>query len=217
MEKTRVLLAAPQRLVREAIGRAISQEDGLLLVGATDDGLETFRLAREARPDVVVFDLGLDKVDWPHFVRELSLSCRGVRLLALSPDGNPDRISDLCEAGIHGCVSFSSGFSELVKGLRKVGEGDLYFDQEVSSALPEILGKVNEGAILLRALTAREREVVHLLSQGYSNQQIAEEMVLSEKTVKNHISHILRKLELKDRTQVAILAWKTGLALRGSS
>ena len=58
--------------------------------------------------------------------------------------------------------------------------------------------------------------MVHLLSQGYSNQQIAEEMVLSEKTVKNHISHILRKLELKDRTQVAILAWKTGLALKGS-
>ncbi|MGB4209350.1 MAG: response regulator transcription factor [Thermovirgaceae bacterium] len=217
MEKTRVLLTAPQRLVREAIGRAIDHEEGLLLVGATDDGLEAFRLAREARPDVVVFDLGSDKMDWPHFVRELSLSCRGVRFLALSSDGSPERISALCEAGIHGCVSFSSGFSELVKGLRKVGEGDLYFDQEISSALPEILGKVNEGAILLRALTAREREVVHLLSQGYSNQQIAEEMVLSEKTVKNHISHILRKLELKDRTQVAILAWKTGLALKRSS
>lgn len=216
MEKTRVLLTAPQKLVREAIGKAIDNEEGLLLVGSTDDGLEAFRLAREARPDVVVFDLGSGKMDWPHFVRELSLSCRGVRFLALSSDGSPDRISALCEAGIHGFVSFSSGFSELVKGLRKVGEGDLFFDQEISSALPEILGKVNEGAILLRALTAREREVVHLLSQGYSNQQIAEEMVLSEKTVKNHISHILRKLELKDRTQVAILAWKTGLALKGS-
>ncbi len=217
MEKTRVLLAAPQRLVREAIGRAIDQEEGLLLVGATDDGLEAFRLAREARPHVVVFDLGSGKMDWPHFVRELSLSCRGVRFLALSSGGNPDRISSLCEAGIHGCVSFSSGFNELVKGLRKVGEGDLYFDQEISSVLPEILGKVNEGAILLRGLTPREREVTYLLAQGFSNQQIAQEMVLSEKTVKNHISHILRKLELKDRTQVAILAWKTGLASKGLS
>jgi len=217
LEKTRVLLAAPQRLVREAIGRAIDQEEGLSLVGATDDSLEAFRLAREARPDVVVFDLDSNRIDWPHFVRELSLSCRGVRFLALSSDGSPERISALCEAGIHGCICLSSGFSELVKGLQRVGEGELYFDQEISSELPEVLSKVNEGAILLRGLTAREREVVYLLSQGFSNRQIAREMVLSEKTVKNHISHILRKLELKDRTQVAILAWKTGLALNGPS
>jgi DNA-binding NarL/FixJ family response regulator len=215
LEKARVLLAAPHRLVREALGRAIDQEENITLVGSTDDSLEAYRLAREHRPDVILFDLDSSRMDWANFVRELSVSCRGVRFLALSPDGDIQRISSLCEAGIHGCVCFSSPFSELVRGLRKVLDGDLFFDQGVSDGLPEVLSRINEGALLLRGLTAREREVVYLVSQGFSNQQIAREMVLSEKTVKNHISHILRKLDLKDRTQVAILAWKTGLAVNG--
>ena len=215
MEKTRVLLAAPHRLIREAIGRAMEQEDQIFLVGSTDDSLEAYRMAREHRPDVVLFDLDSGRADWANFVRELSVCSRGVRFLALSSDGDPQRISSLCEAGIHGCVCFSSPFSELLRGLRRVRDGDLYFDQGISDGLPEVLSRINEGALLLRGLTAREREVVYLLSQGFSNQQIAREMVLSEKTVKNHISHILRKLDLKDRTQVAIMAWKTGLAVNG--
>ncbi|MDO9508596.1 MAG: response regulator transcription factor [Thermovirgaceae bacterium] len=212
MDKTRVLLTIQHRLVREALGKAIGQEDDMYVVAAADDGLEAFRLAREQRPDVVLFDIDSGKTDWAHFVRELAVSCRGIRFMALSANGHTEKISDLCEAGIHGCVSLSSSFSDLIKGLRNVSGGGLYFDDRISAELPEVLSKINEGALLIRLLTAREKEVVYLVSQGFSNQQIAKEMVLSEKTVKNHISHILRKLELKDRTQVAILAWKTGLA-----
>ncbi|GAB6280300.1 MAG: response regulator transcription factor [Thermovirga sp.] len=215
MDKTRVLLTTPHRLVREALVKAIGQEDGISVVAASDDGLEAFRLAREQRPDVVLFDLDSGKTDWANLVRELSVSCKGIRFMALSADDRTDKISDLCEAGIHGYVSLSSPFSNLIKGLRDISCGELYFDDRISAGLPEVLGKINEGALLIRGLTAREKEVVYLVSQGFSNQQIAKEMVLSEKTVKNHISHILRKLELKDRTQVAILAWKTGLAENG--
>ncbi len=110
MEKARVLLAAPHRLVREALGRAIDQEENITLVGLTDDSLEAYRLAREHRPDVILFDLDSSRMDWANFVRELSVSCRGVRFLALSPDGDIQRISSLCEAGIHGCVCFRPPF-----------------------------------------------------------------------------------------------------------
>jgi DNA-binding NarL/FixJ family response regulator len=212
LEKTRVLLTTPYRLVREALGKAIEMEEDMHVVAATDDGLEAFRLAGEQRPHVVVFDLDSGKTDWPHLVRELSLTCRGIRFMALSSDDRVDKIPGLCEAGIHGCVSLSSPFSDLVRGLRNITAGDLFFDSKISAGLPESVGIMNEGVLMMRDLTAREKEVVYLISQGNSNNDIAREMVLSEKTVKNHISHILRKLELKDRTQVAILAWKTGLA-----
>lgn len=215
MDKTRVLLTTPHRLLREALGKAIGQEDDMSVVAAADEGSESFRLVREHRPDVVLFDLDSVKSDWVQLVRDLSVSCRGIRFMAISEDGRQEKISDLFEAGIHGCVSFSSSFSDLVRGLRSVSGGELFFDDRISAELPEILTRVNEGALLLRCLTAREKEVVYLVSQGFSNKQIAKEMVLSEKTVKNHISHILRKLELKDRTQIAILAWKTGLAENG--
>jgi len=215
LDKTRVLLTTPHRLVREALVKAIGQEDGISVVASSDDGLEALRLAREQRPDVVLFDLDSGRTDWGHLVRELNLSCKGIRLMALSTEGHTDRIADLCEAGIHGCVSLSSPFSDLIKGIKDVSEGELYFDDRITAELPEVLGKINEGALLIGTLTAREKEVVYLVSQGFSNHQIAKEMVLSEKTVKNHISHTLRKLELKDRTQVAILAWKTGLAEKG--
>lgn len=212
---TRVLLATPHRLVREALARAIGQEDGISVMAASDNMLEAFRLAREQRPDVVLFDLDSAKTDWTHLVRELSVSCKGIRFIALTSDGHNEKISGLCEAGIHGCVSFSSPFSDLVKGLRDVSSGELFFDDRISTELPEVLSRINEGVLIIRDLTAREKEVVYLISRGFSNHQIAKEMILSEKTVKNHISHILRKLELKDRTQVAILAWKTGLAENG--
>lgn len=215
LDKTRVLLTTPHRLVREALARAIGQEDGISVVAAFDDGLEAFRLAREQRPDVILFDVDSGKTDWAHLVRELSVSCKGIRFMALTTEGHTDRISGLCEAGIHGCVSLSSPFSDLIKGLKNISGGELFFDDRISAELPEVLSKINEGALLIRDLTTREKEVVYLVSQGFSNQQIAKAMVLSEKTVKNHISHILRKLELKDRTQVAILAWKTGLAESG--
>lgn len=215
MERTRVLLTTSQRLLREALAKALGQEDGISVVAVSEGGLDAFRLAREQRPDVMLFDLDAGKADWANLVREISVSCKGIRFMALSADGNNEKISDLCEAGIHGYVSLSSPFSDLINGIRGVGSGGLYFDDRISSVLPEVLSKINEGALLIRGLTEREKEVVYLVSQGFSNQQIAKEMVLSEKTVKNHISHILRKLELKDRTQVAILAWKTGLAESG--
>lgn len=185
-------------------------------MASSDDGLETFRLAGEQRPDVILFDLDSGKTDWAHLVRELSVSCKGVRFMALSSEGNNEKISSLCEAGIHGYISLSSPFACLIKGLRDISEGELFFDDRIAAELPEALIDLNEGVLLVRFLTSREKEVVHLISQGYSNKQIAKEMILSEKTVKNHISHVFRKLELRDRTQVAIFAWKTGLAENGT-
>jgi len=210
--QTRIVLATSRRLVGEGFRTILDNQDDMKVIGEAGDGLEAFRITRQRRPDLLLFEVELPKFDGLKLVRELTGSSRGVRYLALTVDGEEDSVGQLCECGIHGYVPFTAGIGDLLQAIRAVSAGGSWFDGRVTGDLPASLHYVASEKELLGELTPREKEVVYWLSQGFNNQQIAREMVLSEKTVKNHVSHVLRKLELKDRTQVAILAWKTGMA-----
>lgn len=212
MKKIRVVLADDYRLFRDGLRRLLELESDITVLGEAGDGLEALRVVREKVPDVLLLDIDIPKLDGVQIVRELSCTTRGLEYVAIAPSADEERLTALSAAGVRGYVLKSSGVSELVSALRSVARGDPYVDPKVTGDFLVNLHCSREERYLLEELTPKEREVLYWISQGMNNADIAGRMVLSEKTVKNHVSHILRKLELKDRTQAAVMAWRTGLA-----
>ncbi|MFP4481870.1 MAG: LuxR C-terminal-related transcriptional regulator [Thermovirgaceae bacterium] len=214
MKKTRIVIADSRRLFAETLGRVLDGEHDLHVTGYAADGLEALHLVRERAPDVLVIGGSLPKYDGPEVIRELSGSGGKTRFLLLAEEVALDRLAELYESGIHGCVLLTSGIDDLLKAVRGVSRGGSGFDTRITGDLPDILLRARKETDLFDDLTPREKEVVYWIGQGFNNAKVAETMVLSEKTVKNHVGHILKKLELRDRTQIAVLAWSTGLAVK---
>jgi len=214
VKKTRIVIADSRRLFVEALSHVLDNEHDLLVVGHASDGLEVLHLVRERVPDVLILGGSLPKYDGQNVVRELSGSGKKIRYLLLSEESELDYLAELYESGIHGCVLMTSGTDDLIKAVRGLARGDSGFDLRITGNLPEILLKARKETDLFDDLTPREKEVVYWIGQGFNNAKVAKAMILSEKTVKNHVGHILKKLELRDRTQIAVLAWSTGLAIK---
>jgi len=212
LEKTRIIVAEPRKLFVDVLCLVLEKERDFSVVAAVTDGFEALCAAHECNPDILIIGDELPKLDGPQLIRELSRLGKNIRYLLLSEEADIDGLTDLYESGIHGCVLFSSGADELIRTVRQLSRGYPGFDARITGDLPEILFRARKEADQFADLTPREIEVVYWLGQGFSNTEIAQMMILSEKTVKNHVGHILRKLELRDRTQIAVLAWSTGLA-----
>ena len=138
-----------------------------------------------------------------------------MRYLAITGEENEERLSSLVSLGIQGFILPDSNFFELLCAIRTVARGDRYVDPKLKNTFGDSVNPRRDEMTLLLELTTKEKEVLYWVSQGFCNADIANMMVLSEKTVKNHISHLLKKLDVKDRTQAAVLAWKLGLPQEG--
>ncbi len=212
MRKIRLVLVDDHKLFRDGVRKLLEMEPDMSVEGEASDGIEGVDLVRKVRPDLVLFDVGMPGMDGIQLVQELSRTTKGIKYVAITAYQDEARLSELSAAGVDGFVIKSSGRLELLSAVRSVARGQCYVDPKVAGLLLGALHKKRDEDILLSDLTDREREVLFLLSQGLSNVEISEKMVLSEKTVKNHVSHILKKLDLRDRTQAAILAWRMGIA-----
>lgn len=212
MRKIRLVLVDDHKLFRDGVRKLLEMEPDMSVEGEASDGIEGVDLVRKVRPDLVLFDVGMPGMDGIQLVQELSRTTKGIKYVAITAYQDEARLSELSAAGVDGFVIKSSGRLELLSAVRSVARGQCYVDPKVAGLLLGALHKKRDEDILLSDLTDREREVLFWLSQGLSNIEISEKMVLSEKTVKNHVSHILKKLDLRDRTQAAILAWRMGIA-----
>ena len=212
MRKIRLVLVDDHKLFRDGVRKLLEMEPDMSVEGEASDGIEGVDLVRKVRPDLVLFDVGMPGMDGIQLVQELSRTTKGIKYVAITAYQDEARLSELSAAGVDGFVIKSSGRLELLSAVRSVVRGQCYVDPKVAGLLLGALHKKRDEDIMLSDLTEREREVLFWLSQGLSNLEISEKMVLSEKTVKNHVSHILKKLDLRDRTQAAILAWRMGIA-----
>jgi DNA-binding NarL/FixJ family response regulator len=215
MEKIRIVLADDHRLFRDGMRRLLELEPDLEIVGEAGDGIEAVRVIRDVQPDIVLLDVSMPKLSGIDVVRELRSvreMKRDPKFVAITAHDDEEYLRSLSAVGVHGYVLKSSGMMELLSAVRSVARGEPYVDQKVAGRLLTSFHARREEADILADLTPKEKEVLYWVSQGMSNQDVANRMVLSEKTVKNHVSHVLRKLDLRDRTQAAVLAWKLGLA-----
>ena len=212
MQQISLIVADDHKLFRDGIKKLLELEVDIEVVGEAADGIETLEMVRSFCPDILLFDVNLPRLDGLQVVRELNNLQSEVRYVAISAYDDEDRLSSLSAEGVQGFVLKASGKVELLSAIRSASRGQNYVDPKVAGKLLTSFYRRKEETDQLYELTPREKEILYWLSQGFSNSEIANRMVLSEKTVKNHVSHVLKKLDLRDRTQAAIMAWKVGFA-----
>ncbi|HPI97643.1 MAG TPA: response regulator transcription factor [Synergistales bacterium] len=208
----RVVLAEDHKLFRDGLERLLSLEEDIEVVGTADNGQEAIRVVEEAKPEILLLDVHMPVMGGAEMVRILREKGMDMKYIAITAFDDEGHIAELSEAGVNGYILKASGFDQVQAAIRSVGKGFPYVDPAIAQKLLSPMKKNKGEEDLLERLSIREKEALYWLAQGFNNQEIAEKMILSDKTVKNHLSHLMKKLNIQDRTQAAIIAWKTGLA-----
>lgn len=214
MTSIKVMVVDDHEIFRTALMNIIGLEEDMEVVGEAGDGLEALALLETVTPDVALVDVTMPKMGGAELVRQMESRGIGVPVVALTAMEDERSVLELSRAGVRGYILKTSGFDDLVKAIRSVYRGGDYVDPKVASKLLSGFSKHRDKGDVFDRLSDRELEVLFWLSQGLNGQDIAERLFLSDKTVKNHISHILSKLEVSDRTQAVSLAWRSGLAAK---
>jgi len=191
-----VLICDDQTVVREGLAAILSTDPAIEVVGLAGDGQEAITLVAETRPDIVLMDLMMPVLNGVQATRELRRSHTDLRVLVLTTYASDELIMDAIQAGADGYLLKDARREELIAAIKGTVEGKTYLD-------PAVAGKV--------PLTERELDILRLISQGYSNPEIAQRLHLARGTVRNYVSTILGKLGVSDRTQAAVEALRRGL------
>lgn len=210
-----VLVAEDHPLVRRGIVGFLGTQPDLAVVAEAGDGVEAVRLAVEHRPDVAIVDLQLPRLDGVETIRRLSRDCPGTRVVVLTSHSSDTDIFPAIHAGALSYLLKEATPDELADAVRAAAAGQAVLHPRVAArVVAELRAGRAEAPNALRDLTERELEVLRLLGEGLSNTEIAKRLVIGEKTVKTHVSAILMKLQLTDRTQAAVHAWRHGVLRR---
>jgi NarL family two-component system response regulator LiaR len=201
----RVLIADDHAVLREGLRSFLELQPGIEIVGDAADGGEAVELVQRLRPDVVLMDLVMPKLDGVQAMRELNERVPGTRVIILTSYIDDDRLLPAIRAGAAGYLLKNAEPQELARAIRTAAAGEALIDPSVAARLVERLSQ-DERRDDYETLTAREREVLELIGRGYSNKRIALELGIAEKTVKTHVSNLLGKLGVADRTQAALYA-----------
>ena len=215
---TRVLLVDDQPLLRTGFRMILSAEADLTVVGEAGDGASAVELARRLRPDVVLMDIRMPGTDGIQATRALAGPGveEPIKVLILTTFGLDEYVVESLRAGASGFLLKDAPPEDLVEAIRIVAAGEALLAPSVTRRLLDRVASrlppANEDTIpALSQLTERELEVLKLMARGLSNAEIAEKLVVSETTVKTHVSRVLAKLDLRDRVQAVILAYEPGL------
>ncbi|MGN6575818.1 MAG: response regulator [Nocardioides sp.] len=228
-ERVRVLLADDQELVRAGLDMLLAGDSGVSVVGQAADGLEAVRLAEELVPDVVLMDVRMPGVDGIEATRRIRSrasgrgdgdSAPGPRVVMLTTFDLDDYVFGAFRAGASGFLLKDAPRAQILDAVRAAAVGDALVAPAITRRLIEHFAAPAAGRPTppeLDELTAREREVLVLIGRGLSNGELADHLVLSEKTVKTHVGRIFAKLGLRDRVQAVIWTYEAGLVVPGDA
>ncbi len=207
----RVLIADDHTVVRQGIRALLSEAGGFEVVAEAADGESTVRQAGELHPDVVIMDLLMPGMDGIEATRILASARPGPRVLVLTSFAADDKLFPAIKAGALGYLLKDSTPEELIRAIRQVHRGEPSLHPTIARKLLKEISDPPEPRPTPEALTEREVAVLRLIARGLRNQEIADRLVVSEATVRAHVSHILGKLHLASRTQAALYAVREGL------
>jgi NarL family two-component system response regulator LiaR len=220
-EKIKVLIADDHAVVRQGLQVFLGMQPDIEVVAEAENGEEAVALARRYRPDLVLLDLVMPKLDGLEALRRIKADRPEIQVLVLTSFTADDQIFPAIEAGAIGYLLKDVSPDDLTEAIRAAHRGEAHLHPEITKKL---MDQVTTQAKRTGSkpsssekpgpddLTEREREVLGLIAKGFNNREIAKALTISEKTVKTHVSNILNKLHLADRTQAAIYALKVGLA-----
>jgi DNA-binding NarL/FixJ family response regulator len=213
-----VLIADDQRVVREGLTMLVGLIDGVEIVGTASDGIEAVELARSARPDVVLMDLRMPRLEGAEATREIRATLPATQVLVLTTYADDASLFPALQAGAHGYLTKDASAEEIEQAIRALVAGETHLDPAVQQRLVAAVldSKTvvpSSGALTLPDdLTQRETEVLRLIAAGLSNADIAEALVVSAATVKTHVNRIFYKTGARDRAQAVRYAYEHGLA-----
>ncbi len=216
-ERTNVLVVDDHPVFRDGVSGAIASDGGLEVVGTAADGPEAVDLAEELQPDVVVMDLHLPRLGGIEATRRIVATSPHVAVLVLTMLDEEDSVFAALRAGARGYLLKGATPEDIVRGVHTVARGEAVFGPEIADRMLDFFTGTpgRRAAPVLPQLTVREREVLALIAGGARNSQIAQRLVISPKTVRNHISNIFTKLQVADRAEAIAVARSAGLPRDG--
>ncbi|HUA46205.1 MAG TPA: response regulator transcription factor [Solirubrobacteraceae bacterium] len=216
----RIVIADDHDVVRSGFASLLDTQPDFTVVGTARDGLEAVRIGRELSPDVVLMDVRMPGIDGIEATRQLTGPGVGLRILILTTFDLDDYVYEALRAGASGFLLKDVTAEELFHAVRVIAAGDALLAPGITRRLIGEFAQRSDrrpaAARDLADLTPRETEVLQLIAEGLSNSEIADRLIVTEETVKTHVSRILGKLGLRDRTQAVVLAYETGLVVPGA-
>ncbi|WP_433574557.1 response regulator [Nocardia brasiliensis] len=211
----RVLIADDQALIRDGLSVLLNAQPDIEVIGEAADGVEAARLTADRRPDVVLMDIRMPRLDGLEATARIVASGAPARVIVLTTYDLDEYVFRALRAGASGFLLKDASGLAIVDSVRTIALGDAMLAPSVTRRLLDEFARLparpRPDAARLRALTDRETQVLTLIARGLSNAEIAETLGIAEETVKTHVGRILAKLRLRDRTQAAIAAYETGL------
>lgn len=210
----RILLADDHAILRDGIRALLSDETDLQVVGEAENGRQALEQARALRPDIVIMDIGMPLLSGLEATTQIRRDVPEARVLILTMHQNEEYLARVLAAGASGYVLKDVAGRELVSAIRQVAGGEAFFSPSMTKTLTSLYLHSLEAERThdpYSDLTIREREVLQLVAEGFTNHQIAEMLKLSIKTVKTHRLHLMQKLDLHDRTELVKYAFQKGI------
>ncbi|HTT57168.1 MAG TPA: response regulator transcription factor [Opitutaceae bacterium] len=206
----RLVIIEDQTAIREMLAEILGMDSSFKIVGEAGDGQSAYQLCLETRPDVIILDAKLPGLNGVDLLRRLNKVLTNARVLVFSGHENPVLVREMLEAGAHGFVEKTAGLFEFKKGLETVANGGTYFGPAVAALLRNVVANPSASASS-DFLTDREREILQLVAESYSTKEIAAKLNISVKTVDNHRTNLMRKLNLHDVASLTRYALEIGL------
>ena len=209
----RVLVADDQSMVRAGFRMLLAGEEDIEVVAEASNVLEAVEKASRFRPSVVLMDIRMPELDGLTATQRILAADDSARVLILTTFDHDEYVYEALRIGASGFVLKDDPPEQLIAAIRTIAEGDALLSPSITKRVIEQFGRVPrpEPPSEVADLTPREQEILRLIAKGLSNGEIADTLVISETTVKTHVTHILQKLNLRDRVQAVVLAYQTGL------
>lgn len=213
MMDTKVLLVDDHAILREGIRMVLDAQRGMTVVGEAEDGRQALELVEQLQPDVVVMDIAMPNMNGAEATRQIKRRFPRIRVVILTMHENQQYLTQIVNAGATACVLKRSAGTELVTAVKAAARGESYFSPTMASMMLDAYRNrlVEEGSDELALLTEREREVLQLVAEGKTSQEIADQLFVSIKTVQTHRMHMMEKLDAHDRTDLVRHAIRLGV------
>jgi len=211
MDSIKVIIVDDHQLIREGLRKILAFDTGISVAAEAGDGEQAVQLAGEYNPQVMLMDINLPLINGVEASKRIKRLYPQIGIVVLTIHDDQQYVAEALKTGIEGYVLKDVGADQLIEAVKIVAKGGSYLDPGIASKVLNSFQQASRRQETADRLTSREMEVLKLIAAGRSNKEIASELYISEKTVKNHLTKVFRKIEVEDRTQAAVYAIKQGL------
>lgn len=204
----KVLIVDDDALIRDGLKVLLELEEDFEVVGTASNGQEAYEQCQKLRPDLVLMDIRMPVMDGVLSTKKIKSLAPDIKIVILTTFKDDEYIKDAVQSGAEGYILKNQSSDSIIESLRAVSKGNIVFEKEVAGSLSSMLKHNKKSALDQFELTAREFEILRLVADGLSNKEIADQLYLSEGTTRNYVTGLLEKLQLRDRTQLAIFYLK---------